>query len=324
MAADPWVTLMLGFGSLKSCCSVRNLGGAPGGPGDRRRGRGPVRQARPDLPLERDHVRGAAAGLGGGVAAGVFGAAEAVPWRRADKLPKEMTTPAEYERQAAKFRTGLSEICLTSGTGPGCLRSRQAGDTTKDQGAGGSGRVRSPGCSSSARAARRHLAAVAHHRRAAGHGRVRMAAGRPAAGDRPNVGIALAGVALPALAAFLYAGWSNPAKRRTIGILWAAARPGPGPTRAARHATPNGPCPTCSADVVAARQRRPGHAGRAQPGQRTRGRGAGPDRVPSRGRHHPALITFGSPVCKLYGWAFPAFFDGALLVLLAPGQAARG
>ena len=38
---------------------------------------------------------------------------------------------------------------------------------------------------------------------------------------------------------------------------------------------------------------------------------------------HPALITFGSPVCKLYGWAFPAYFDRALLEPLAPGQAAR-
>ena len=35
-----------------------------------------------------------------------------------------------------------------------------------------------------------------------------------------NVGIALAGLVLPALAAFLYAAWSNPAKRRTIGVLW--------------------------------------------------------------------------------------------------------
>ena len=35
-----------------------------------------------------------------------------------------------------------------------------------------------------------------------------------------NIGIALAGLVLPALAAFLYSAWSDPTKRRTIGVLW--------------------------------------------------------------------------------------------------------
>ena len=43
-----------------------NLGGAPGGAGDQRRGHGAVHQARPDLRLVRDHIRGASAGLGSG------------------------------------------------------------------------------------------------------------------------------------------------------------------------------------------------------------------------------------------------------------------
>ena len=37
----------------------------------------------------------------------------------------------------------------------------------------------------------------------------------------------------------------------------------------------------------------------------------------------PALITFGSPLVKLYGWAFPAYFDSALLGPLAPGGTGR-
>jgi hypothetical protein len=38
---------------------------------------------------------------------------------------------------------------------------------------------------------------------------------------------------------------------------------------------------------------------------------------------HPALITFGSPVCKLYGWGFPAYFHPALLGPLEPGGSGR-
>jgi hypothetical protein len=36
---------------------------------------------------------------------------------------------------------------------------------------------------------------------------------------------------------------------------------------------------------------------------------------------YPALITFGSPLVKLYGWAFPAYFDATLLGRLVPGGA---
>jgi hypothetical protein len=37
----------------------------------------------------------------------------------------------------------------------------------------------------------------------------------------------------------------------------------------------------------------------------------------------PALITFGSPVGKLYHWGFPAYFDAALLQPLASGSDGR-
>lgn len=37
----------------------------------------------------------------------------------------------------------------------------------------------------------------------------------------------------------------------------------------------------------------------------------------------PALITFGSPVVKLYGWGFPAYVTEELLKRLAPGGEGR-
>jgi hypothetical protein len=38
---------------------------------------------------------------------------------------------------------------------------------------------------------------------------------------------------------------------------------------------------------------------------------------------HPALITFGSPLCKLYNWGFPGYVDSRLLEPLKPGGRAR-
>jgi len=38
---------------------------------------------------------------------------------------------------------------------------------------------------------------------------------------------------------------------------------------------------------------------------------------------HPALITFGSPVCKLYSWGFPAYVDHELLEPLEPRGAGQ-
>jgi len=33
---------------------------------------------------------------------------------------------------------------------------------------------------------------------------------------------------------------------------------------------------------------------------------------------HPSLVTFGSPVVKLYAWGFPAYVTSSLLAALAP------
>ena len=139
-----------------------------------------------------------------------------------------------------------------------------------------------------------------------------------------DIGVLIAGLVLPALMAFLYAAWSDPTKRRTIGVLWDVGTFWP------RSYHPL--CPPCYAErAVPDLQRRMwwlhdndgqvmlvGHsqgsvlatAALVQPGCRPRD-------------DHAALITFGAPVCKLYSWGFPAYFNRALLWPLVPGQAAR-
>ena len=139
-----------------------------------------------------------------------------------------------------------------------------------------------------------------------------------------NLGVTVAGLALPALMAFLYSAWNDPTKRRTVGILWDVGTFWP---RSYHPLSP--PCYTERA--IPELQRRMwwlhdngGHvmlvahsqgsvlatAALVQPGCRPEG-------------DWPALITFGCPVRKLYGWGFPAYFDRALLEPLVPGGAAR-
>jgi hypothetical protein len=139
-----------------------------------------------------------------------------------------------------------------------------------------------------------------------------------------NLGVFIAGLALPALAAFLYSAWNNPARRRTVGILWDVGTFWP---RSYHPLSP--PCYTERA--IPELQRRMwwlhdndgqvilvthsqgtvlAAAALVQPGCRPPG-----DR--------PALITFGSPLAKLYGWGFPAYFDPALLGPLVPGGVGR-
>jgi hypothetical protein len=135
-----------------------------------------------------------------------------------------------------------------------------------------------------------------------------------------NVGIALAGLVLPALIAFLYAAWGDPAKRRTIGVLWDVGTFWP---RSYHPLSP--PCYTERA--VPDLQRRMwwlhDHGGRVILVTHSQGTVIGaaalaqPDCRPTGDR--PALITFGSPLVKLYGWAFPAYFGPALLGRLVPG-----
>jgi hypothetical protein len=138
-----------------------------------------------------------------------------------------------------------------------------------------------------------------------------------------NLGVFIAGLALPALAAFLYSAWNNPARRRLVGIVWDVGTFWP---RSYHPLSP--PCYTERA--IPELQRRMwwlhdnggrvilvthsqgtvlGAAALVQPGCRPEG-------------DYPALITFGSPLVKLYGWGFPAYFGPALLGPLVPGGAA--
>jgi hypothetical protein len=134
-----------------------------------------------------------------------------------------------------------------------------------------------------------------------------------------NLGVALAGLVLPTLMGFLYSAWNDPAKRRTIGVLWDVGTFWP------RSYHPLSP-PCYSERAVPELQRRMwwlhdnggrvvliGHsqgavlatAALVQPGCRPDG-------------DHPSLITFGSPVVKLYGWGFPAYVTPELLAPLVP------
>ena len=139
-----------------------------------------------------------------------------------------------------------------------------------------------------------------------------------------NLGVFLAGLVLPALMAFLYSAWSDPAKRRTIGVLWDVGTFWP---RSYHPLSP--PCYTERA--VPELQRRlwwlHDNGGRVMLAAHSQGAvlataalvqpGCRPD------GDHPALVTFGSPVCKLYSWGFPAYFDRTLLEPLEPGGRGR-
>jgi hypothetical protein len=139
-----------------------------------------------------------------------------------------------------------------------------------------------------------------------------------------DIGVILAGFLLPVLMGFLYSAWNDPTRRRAIGVLWDVGTFWP---RSYHPLSP--PCYTERA--VPELQRRMwwvhdsdgrvvliahsqgamlATAALVQPGCRAQG-----DR--------PALITFGSPVVKLYGWGFPAYVTEELLKRLAPGGEGR-
>ena len=135
-----------------------------------------------------------------------------------------------------------------------------------------------------------------------------------------NIGLSIAGLILPALMGFLYSAWSDPTRRRTICVLWDVGTFWP------RSYHPLSP-PCYAERAVPELQRRMwwlhDNGGRVvliahsqgamlataalvQPACRPDG-------------DHPSLITFGSPVVKLYGWGFPAYVTPSLLTALAPG-----
>ena len=136
-----------------------------------------------------------------------------------------------------------------------------------------------------------------------------------------NLGVFLAGLVLPAMMAFLYSAWSDPTKRRTIGVLWDVGTFWP---RSYHPLSP--PCYTERA--VPELQRRMwwlhDNGGRVMLVAHSQGAVLATAALVQPGCHpdgdHPALITFGSPVCKLYSWGFPAYFDHDLLEPLEPGE----
>jgi hypothetical protein len=246
----------------------------------------------------------------------VFGAVEAVRWLLTAKLPAD--TADEYRKDAAKFRVGLSET-LNVWYWSGLTPFRPLGDKTEKKG---------DDKHWERKIARVQFLARAPHDAAwllwlIVIGQVVMAVCVWQLHVQPpvlvrNIGIALAGLVLPALMAFLYAAWSDPAKRRTIGVLWDVGTFWP---RSYHPLSP--PCYTERA--IPDLQRRMwwlhDNGGRVVLVTHSQGTILGvaalvqPDCRPAKDQ--PALITFGSPLVKLYGWAFPAYFDSALLGALA-------
>ena len=250
-----------------------------------------------------------------------FAAVQAVRWLRAAGLPDK--TASEYEQQAAAFRDPLAEplnVWYWSGLSP----FPPPGDTTNDPGAGKKWQQT---------IARVQFLARAPHDAAALlwtiiAGQLVMAVCVWQLHVQPpvvvrNIGVALVGLLLPAMIAFLYSAWSDPAKRRTIGVLWDVGTFWP---RSYHPLSP--PCYTERA--VPDLQRRMwwlhDNGGRVVLVTHSQGTVLGAaalaqtDCRPDHDR--PALITFGSPLVKLYGWGFPAYFDAALLGPLVPGGTA--
>jgi hypothetical protein len=247
-----------------------------------------------------------------------FGVVEAVRWLRAVKLPTD--SAEEYEKEARGFRAALAKplnVWYWSGLTPFW----PPGDKTEDEGGGGKWQRR---------IARVQFLACAPHDATwllwtIIGGQLVMAVCVWQLHIQPpvlvrNIGIVLAGLVLPALAAFLYSAWSDPTKRRTIGVFWDVGTFWP---RSYHPLSP--PCYTERA--VPDLQRRMwwlhDNGGRVVLVAHSQGAVLAtaalvqPDCRPAD--DNPALITFGSPVGKLYRWGFPAYFDAPLVGALVPG-----
>jgi hypothetical protein len=323
LAGGPWVTLMLAFGLLNTLLLAAEIwvahlvgpvtgdaAGALSGP--------PGKIYLPYVITSGIPLIAWAAVL----AVLVFGIIEGARWLRASQLGGDMA--GKYRNQATAFRnplTGPRKYWYWSGLAP----FPPPGDKTGDPGNGGNWQAKVARTQFLGRAS--HDATwllwgiiVAQLGTAACVWRFRL---EPPVVVR-NVGIAVAGLVLPALMAFLYSAWSDPARRRTIGVLWDVGTFWP------RSYHPLSP-PCYAERAVPELQRRlwwlHDNAGRVvlighsqgavlataalvQPGCRPADDG-------------PALITFGSPVCKLYSWGFPGYMTGELLEPLGPAGAAQ-
>ena len=320
MARGSWVTLMLGFGSL----NILLLGAE-------------IWVAHLVGPVTSDAAEALSAKPGqiylsnvltSGVpllvwamvlAAGVFGAVEAVRWLRADKLPDEMAASTKSRQRSS---------------GPACPRSAERlvlvraasvpakpGIRPRTRAPAESGRGRSPGCSSSG--ARRTTPSGCCGSSSSGNWSWPRACGNwsPAAGDRPQrrhrpgrLGVARAG-GVPVRGVEQPRQAAHDRDLVDVGTFWPRSY----------HPL----CPPCYAErAVPDLQRRmwwlhdnDGRVMLVAHSQGTVLAVAALAQTACRPEDdHPALITFGSPVCKLYGWAFPAYFDRALL---APWPRAR-
>ena len=139
-----------------------------------------------------------------------------------------------------------------------------------------------------------------------------------------NIGTALAGLVLPALMGFLYSAWNDPTKRRAVGVLWDVGTFWP------RSYHPLSP-PCYSERAVPELQRRMwwlhDNGGRVVLVAHSQGAMLATAALVQADCRpdgdHPSLITFGSPVVKLYRWGFPAYVTPDLLTALAPGGPGR-
>ena len=318
LIGGPWVTLMLGFGTLNILLLgaeiwVAHLVGAVTSDAAKALSAKPGQIYLPYVITSGVPLLVWAVVL----AVVVWGAVEAVRWLWAVKLPTDMAK--KYAKEAGHFRDALAEpldVWYWSGLTPFW----PPGDKTKDEGAG--------------RKWQRKISRVQFLARAPHDatwllwtiigGQLVMAVCVWQLHIQPpvlvrNIGIVLAGLVLPALAAFLYSAWSDPTKRRTIGVLWDVGTFWP---RSYHPLSP--PCYTERAVPDLQRRMWWLHDNNGRVVLVAHSQGAvlataalvQPDCRPAG--DNPALITFGSPVGKLYSWGFPAYFDAPLVKSLVP------
>jgi hypothetical protein len=255
-------------------------------------------------------------------AAAAFGLIEGVRCLRTRQLPAAMAR--DYRDQAATFRdplTGPRKSWYWSGLSP----FPPPGDRSGDPGSGQdwerqTARARFLGSASHDATWLLWGIIVAQLAAAASAWLLHV---QPPAAIR-DIGVLIDGLVLPALMAFLYSAWSDLAKRRTIGVLWDVGTFWP------RSYHPLSP-PCYAERAVPELQRRMwwlhDNGGRVTLVAHSQGAVLATAALVQTGCRpegdHPALITFGSPVCKLYSWGFPAYIDRRLVEPLEPRGQAR-
>jgi hypothetical protein len=327
LIGGPWVTLMLGFGVLNILMLAAEIWVA--------HLVGPVTSNAADALSRSQGKIYLSAVIASGVpllawaavvAVLAFGLTEAIRWLRTRRLPAEMAR--EYQDQAAAFRTPLTEpqsYWYWSGLSPFAPPGNASGNASGDEG---------QSTNWEQTIARAQFLSRAPHdapwllwgivvAQLAMIGCVWRLHVQPPVVIR-NLGVVIAGQVQPALMAFLYSAWNDPAKRRTIGVLWDVGTFWP---RSYHPLSP--PCYTERA--VPELQRRMwwlhDNGGRVVLAAHSQGAVLATAALVQPGCRpegdYPALVTFGSPVCNLYSWGFPAYFDHDLLEPLEPGGEAK-